>query len=282
MAKTKNEERQAQAREIIKLIHDTPKNELVYLEIINVRPNPNQVRKEFKEHGIRELANSIKERGVIEPLIVRELKEGGKIIKDEYEIVAGERRWHAAQVAELKEIPCIIRDIDDDEVVVEGLIENLQREDLTAVEIAKGIEEVRKGNPGYPLKEIGKKIGFSKVRVIQFLNILKLPEEMFNEFEQAALNEKHGRALNMLKGNKKVQKDLFDEIINQRLTGDKAVENAREYLDHLPVKTAVTGVDKKLENIEKKFDKLKSREKTQLKSELEEIVERAKSLLEKL
>ncbi|MDO8886922.1 ParB/RepB/Spo0J family partition protein [Candidatus Oleimmundimicrobium sp.] len=282
MTRTKNEERQAQAREIIKLIHDTPKNELVYLEIINVKPNPNQVRKEFKEGGIRELANSIKERGVIEPLIVRELKEGEKIKEGEYEIVAGERRWHAAQVAELKEIPCIIRDLNDDEVVVEGLIENLQREDLTAIEIAKGIKEVKQRCPGAPLEEIGKKLGFSKTRVIRYLNILRLPEEIFNDFGQAALNEKHGRALNMLKGNKKVQKDLFDEIINQRLTGDKAVENAREYLDHLPVKTAVTGVDKKLESIEKKFDKLKSREKAQLKSELKEIIKRAKSLFEKL
>jgi len=282
MARTKNEERQAQAREIIKLIHDTPKNELVYLEIINVKPNPNQVRKEFKEDGIRELASSIKERGVIEPLIVRELKEDGEIKKDEYEIVVGERRWHAAQVAELKEIPCIIRDFSDDDVVIDGLIENLQREGLTAIEIAKGLEELRKRFPGETLTEIGKRIGFSKAHVCRHLNILKLPEEMFNDFEQAALNEKHGRALNMLKGNKKVQKDLFGEIINQRLTGDKAVENAREYLDHLPVKTAVTGVDKKLESIEKKFDKLKSREKTQLKSELEEIVERAKSLLKKL
>ena len=282
MVRTKNEERQAQAREIIKLIHDTPKNELVHLEIINVKPNPNQPRKEFKEEGIRELANSIKERGVIAPIIVRELKEGEEIKEGEYEIVAGERRWHAAQVAELKEIPCIIRDLSDDEVMVDSLIENLQREDLTAIEIAKGIEEVRQRCPGAPLREIGKKLGFSKTRVIRYLNILRLPEEMFNDFEQAALNEKHGRAVHMLKGNKKVQKDLFDEIIKQRLTGDKAVENAREYLDHLPVKTAVTGVDKKLENIEKKFDKLKSKEKTQLKRELEEIIKRAKSLLEKL
>ncbi len=276
MARTENKERKAQARKLIELIHNTPKNELVNLEIINVKPNPNQVRKEFKEEGIRELANSIKERGVIEPLIVREL-EG-----ETYEIVAGERRWHAAQVAELKEIPCIIRDLSDDDVVIDSLIENLQREGLTAVEIAKGIEALRKSCPGATLEKIGEKLGFSKSRVSRFLNILKLPEKMFNDFEQAALNEKHGRALNMLKGNKDVQKDLFGEIINQRLTGDKAIENAREYLDHLPVKTAVTGVDKKLENIEKKFDKLKSREKAQLKSELEEIIKRAEGLLEKL
>jgi len=282
MARVENKERQAQARKIIKLIHDTPKNELVYLEIINVRPNPNQVRKEFKEEGIRELANSIKERGVIEPLIVRDLKENGEIKKDEYEIVAGERRWHAAQVAELKEIPCIIRDIGDNEVVVEGLIENLQREDLTAVEIARGIEEVRGCYLGNTIEEIGKKIGFSRSRVHHFLNLLKLPDKIFEDFEQAALTEKHGRALYMLKGNKRVQKDLFNEIINQRLTGDKAVANAREYLDHLPVKTAVTGVDKKLEDIEKKFDKLKDREKAQLESELKEIIKKAERLLKKL
>ncbi len=281
MTRTKNEERQAQAREIIKLIHDTPKNELVYLEIINVKPNPNQVRKEFKEDGIRELANSIKERGVIEPLIVRELKEGEKIKEGEYEIVAGERRWHAAQVAELKEIPCIIRDINDTEGMIDSLIENLQREGLMASEIAKGIEELRKSLPRLTLKEIGEKLGFSKARVTQYLNLLKLPEEIFEDFEQAALTEKHGRAVYMVKGNKKIQRDLFNEIINQRLTGDKAVENAREYLDHLPVKTAVTGVDKKLENIEKKFDKLKSREKAQLKSELEEIIKKAEGLLER-
>ena len=124
------------------------------LDIDDIKPNENQPRKTFDPEKIEDLANSIKEHGVIQPLVVRKVETG-------YEIVAGERRWRAARQAGLKEIPCIVRELSDEQNMLFAIIENMQREDLNPIEEAEGLERMIT-NFGMTQSEISKSVGKSR------------------------------------------------------------------------------------------------------------------------
>jgi len=150
-------------------------------------PNPFQPRLRIEDSKLVELASSIKEHGVIQPILIR--KKG-----DLWEIVAGERRWRAAQLAGLKEVPIREMELSDSQVMELALVENLQREDLSSIEIAQGIQELI-AKLSLTHEEAAKKIGISRVAVTNKLRLLQLPKKVIEMLESGVITEGHARAL---------------------------------------------------------------------------------------
>jgi len=240
-----------------------------------IQANPGQPRKGFDEAKISELAQSILENGVLQPIGVRPVAEG-------YEIVFGERRWRAAGEAGLETVPCIVLTSEALDLRTIALVENLHRQDLSAMEKAMAVKELMV-KEGLSMEKVGKKLGLGKTRVHQLLNILKLPEDMLKNFCAADLNETHARALLMLKGFPEAQKDLFQEILFHKLTGQSALEWAENYLNRLPDKSLVTDLVnrsiKKITGLEKKWQKLPKEEKDKCAQELRGLREKIDHLL---
>jgi ParB family transcriptional regulator, chromosome partitioning protein len=164
------------------------KDELRELPVELIVANPNQPRRRFDEDALNALAGSLGERGVLQPVLVRP-KPGGS-----YELVAGERRWRAAQIAGLTEIPALVRPHDDAATLELALIENMAREDLNPIEEARAcaalVEEL-----GLTREEVGRRVGRSRVAVSNLLRVLDLPDEAIEMLEEGQLSEGHGRAL---------------------------------------------------------------------------------------
>ncbi len=162
--------------------------ELRELPIELIVANPNQPRRHFDEEALNALAGSLGERGVLQPVLVRP-KPGGT-----YELVAGERRWRAAQIAGLTEVPALVRPRDDAATLELALIENMAREDLNPIEEARAcaalVEEL-----GLTREQVGRRVGRSRVAVSNLLRLLDLPDEAIELLEQEQLSEGHGRAL---------------------------------------------------------------------------------------
>ena len=161
---------------------------LANLPIASISPLPGQPRKRFEEGALQELASSIASRGVIQPIIVRETGEG------KYQIVAGERRWRAAQKAQLHEIPALVRDLDEREVMALALIENIQREDLNPVEEARAYFRLS-DEEGMTQAEIAQMVEKSRSHVANLQRLLQLPEEVLQLLEDGSLSMGHARAL---------------------------------------------------------------------------------------
>jgi ParB family transcriptional regulator, chromosome partitioning protein len=163
-------------------------DELRQLPVDRITPNPKQPRRRFEEEPLQALAESMRERGILQPVLVRPVADG------RYELVAGERRWRAAQIAEIEEIPALIRPRDDAETLEAALIENMAREDLNPVEEARAcaalVEEL-----GMTREEVGRRVGRSRVAVSNLLRLLDLPDEALDLLEHGDLSEGHGRAL---------------------------------------------------------------------------------------
>jgi ParB family chromosome partitioning protein len=162
--------------------------ELRELPLELVKPNKDQPRRQFDEASLQALADSVSERGVLQPVLVRP-RPGGT-----YEIVAGERRWRAAQLAGLETVPAIVQDRDDATTLEVALVENMAREDLNPVEEARAVaglvEEL-----GLTREEVGKRVGRSRVAISNLLRILDLPDDALALLEDGTLTEGHGRAL---------------------------------------------------------------------------------------
>ena len=146
-------------------------NEIVSLKISQIEPNRNQPRRSFDEEALQELADSISEHGVLQPILVRPQIYGG------YQIVAGERRYRASRIAGLTEIPAIIRELSDSETMQIALIENLQRKDLNALEEAKGYKTLI-DEYGFSQEDVARTVGKSRPAVANTLRLLGLPEEL--------------------------------------------------------------------------------------------------------
>ena len=162
-------------------------NSIIYVSINDIRANKDQPRKNFDEEKIRELADSITEHGIIQPLVVR--KKGNF-----YEIVAGERRWRAARTAELTEVPCIVREFTDEENMLVAIIENMQREDLDPIEEALGINQMIK-TYGFTQEQVSKSISKSRPYISNTLRLLKLPEEIRQMVSEGKISAGHARAI---------------------------------------------------------------------------------------
>ncbi len=158
------------------------------LDITSIRPNPYQPRKTFDEASLNELADSIREHGVFQPIIVRESSVGG------YELIAGERRLRASKLADRKVIPSIILPIDDSQMMEISLLENIQREDLSAIEEAEAYNQLIK-KIGYTQEDLAKRIGKSRVHVTNMLRLLKLPHEIKDMVTSGKLSYGQARTL---------------------------------------------------------------------------------------
>lgn len=161
---------------------------VVTLKLSEIEPNKQQARKQFDEETISELAASIEEHGILQPLLVRPLISGG------YQLVAGERRWRAARTVGLSEIPVIIKALSDEEATIISLIENLQRENLNPVEEAYGFQDLI-NTYGLTQEDVAKKVGKSRTAVTNTLRILKLPEKVIEFVRQGKLSAGHAKAL---------------------------------------------------------------------------------------
>ena len=157
------------------------------MDINKVEPNREQPRKNFDEDALLELSESIKQFGVIQPLIVQDRKTY-------YEIIAGERRWRAAKMAGLKEVPVIIKELSDNEAMEIAIIENLQREDLNPIEEAEGLQALI-DKCGYTQEQVATSVGKSRPAITNALRLLKLPEEVREMAKDGTISAGHARAL---------------------------------------------------------------------------------------
>ncbi len=160
------------------------------IPIERIKPNPDQPRRDFDKDELQDLAASIREKGVIQPLILR--KSGGG--SDDYEIVAGERRWRAAQIAQLHEVPALIRDYTDTEVLEIAIIENVQRSDLNPVEEAAGYRQLM-DRFGHTQEKLAEALGKSRSHIANLLRLLNLPDEVLDYLRSGKLTSGHARAL---------------------------------------------------------------------------------------
>ena len=193
---------------------------LVNISLTRIVEDKNQPRKTFNSETIKELASSIKEQGIINPITVRPY--GGK-----YVIIAGERRFLAARQAGLKTIPALVRKVSKNDVMLISLIENLQREDLNSIDRAEGIKAL-KVNLGLPWTQVGKKLGLSKQRILDLVGLLDLPDEIKEDIRSKKLTEKHGRALRKLKSSKDEILKVSKIIKEEKLSGDETLKLAKE------------------------------------------------------
>ncbi|MBP9763525.1 MAG: ParB/RepB/Spo0J family partition protein [Candidatus Pacebacteria bacterium] len=205
-------------------------NAVFFIEVEKIRPNPFQPRQEFDESKLRDLADSIRMYGILQPLVVtrKEFQKDDGGIGVEYELIAGERRLRASRLAGLREVPALIRaKEDDDRVKLElAIIENLQREDLNAVDRARSFQRLAEE---FKLKhvDIAKKVGKSREYVSNTIRLLGLPEEMLIALGERKISEGHTRPLLMLGDRPEEQNVLFKEILLRRLTVRDAEKIAR-------------------------------------------------------
>lgn len=164
------------------------RNAAIALKTSEIEPNREQPRKDFDEKALSELADSISQHGVLQPLLVRPLMGGG------YQIVAGERRWRAARMAGVTEVPAVIRELTDSEVMELALIENLQREDLNPLEEARGYQALME-QYGLTQEEVSRTVGKSRPAVANAMRLLNLPEEVLQMVEAGTLSAGHARTL---------------------------------------------------------------------------------------
>nr|WP_321259954.1 ParB/RepB/Spo0J family partition protein [uncultured Pseudodesulfovibrio sp.] len=183
-----------------------------------ISPNPHQPRREFSEEGLIDLAASIKTRGVLQPVLVRSLSD------TTYELVAGERRLRASKRAGLTEIPTLIREMSDQESLAIALIENLQREDLNAVEEALGYQRLQQ-EFGLSQEELARQVGKSRSAVANSLRLLNLPESVQADIQQGAISAGHGRAI-MAVADAETQESLHHRIVENGLTVRQAEAQA--------------------------------------------------------
>jgi ParB family chromosome partitioning protein len=193
---------------------------LLYCGIEEIHPNRSQPRKHFDEPKLQELADSIKEKGILEPLIVRRAAEG-------YEIVVGERRWRAAQKAGLKEIPVLLKELDDREVLELSLVENLQRDDLNPMEEAEAYKRLTE-EFGLNQEELGSRIGKDRSTVANTLRLLKLPYEVREQLLRNRITPGHARAILSLESREK-QKELCGLVIQKGLSVREAENLAKRW-----------------------------------------------------
>ena len=192
--------------------------EVRMIPVGNITPNPHQPRREFSEEGLNDLAASIKTRGVLQPVLVRSLGSG------RYELVAGERRLRASKQAGLVEIPTLIREMTDQESLAIALIENLQREDLNAVEEALGYQRLQQ-EFGLSQEELARQVGKSRSAVANSLRLLNLPDSVQQDIQQNAISAGHGRAI-MAVSDEEMQDALHHRIVDNGLTVRQAEAQA--------------------------------------------------------
>lgn len=206
-------------------IEDSDKNNILEIKITDIEPNMLQPRKNFNEEKLESMAQSIRENGIIQPLIVRR-------VNNKYEIIAGERRWRASRIAGLTKVPVVIKNMSDKQVMEAALIENLQREDLNVIEEAKGYNLLMKE---YSLtqEEISKIIGKNRSTIANTLRLITLDIRVQNMIVEEKLSSGHARTL-VVVSDSQTQYEIAKNIVENQLTVRetekllKSIENKRE------------------------------------------------------
>ena len=194
-----------------KIVSETPKEEITMIKLNELRSNPYQPRKKFDQQALEELSKSIKEHGVFQPIIVKKAIKG-------YEIIAGERRVKASALAGKEEIPAIVRDFNDTQMMEIALLENLQREDLTAIEEAKAYKKLQE-TLTINQEELSKRLGKSRSHITNMLGLLSLPESIQNDISDKKISMGHARVLSKLddiKQQEELEKKVIEEGISVR------------------------------------------------------------------
>ena len=191
------------------IVKNTAKNDILEINIKDIRSNPYQPRKTFDEQTLQELADSIKEHGIIEPIIVKKTIKG-------YELVAGERRTKAAKIAGLEKIPAIVKDFNDQEMMEIALLENIQREDLNPMDEASAYQKIIELGH-MTQEEFAKKFGKSRSHVTNMLGLLKLPASVKELVEKKQITMGHARALSKLEDNEKIM-ELANKIVKDNMS----------------------------------------------------------------
>ncbi len=197
------------------LVEEAKPNEIVEIKISEIRSNPYQPRKIFDEEALNELASSIKEHGIVQPIIVKKSIKG-------YELVAGERRTKAAKIAGLETVPAIVKDFDDEQMMEIALIENIQRENLNPIEEAMAYDSILRSS-NITQDELAKKFGKSRSYITNSLGLLRLPDDTKKYVEDNKLSMSHARALSKLEDNDQINR-LANKIVNENLNV-RAIEN---------------------------------------------------------
>ena len=200
--------------------------------INEIEANPNQPRREFDPVALQELADSIMQIGIIQPITLRQMP-GGK-----YQIVAGERRWRASQLAGLTTIPAYIRTIADENVMEMALVENIQREDLNDIEIALAYQHLLEGD-GMTQEKVAKRVGKSRTAVANYLRLLKLPAQVQMALQNNEVDQGHARALLSI-DSPSAQIKLFKEILKNGYSVRKVEELVKRYKEGFDVKKPAT------------------------------------------
>jgi len=182
---------------------------VINLKADEIAPNPHQPRQVFGENELQELAESIRENGILQPIVVRRSGSG-------YELVAGERRLRASRILGLKEIPALVRDIDDENTLKLALLENLQREDLNPLEKAAGFKALKE-ELGVSTAEIARSLGKGRSTIANTIRLLKLPEEVKEMINRGSLTEGHARAILAIEGDSKKVK-AAKQVVSEELT----------------------------------------------------------------
>ena len=196
------------------------------IRIEDIKPNPHQPRRTFDEETLEELASSIRELGVVQPLSVRDMGDGS------YQIIAGERRWRAANIAGLNSVPAYVRSASDSEVTEMALIENIQREDLNAIEVALAFRNLI---DTYSLtqEQLSERLGKKRATIANHLRLLRLPAEIQLGLRDHKLDMGHARALLSVEDPKQ-QLKLYNQILKQGLSVRKVEELAKEVENNNP------------------------------------------------
>lgn len=201
-----------------KIVSVTPKEEVIELKLSELRPNPYQPRKVFDAEKLQELANSIKEHGVFQPIIVKKSIKG-------YEIIAGERRYKASQLAGKETIPGIVRDFTDENMMEIALLENLQRENLNSIEEATAYQKLL-ASLKVTQEELANKLGKSRSHITNMLGLLELPEEVKNLIAEEKITMSHARVLSKMKDKDEII-NLANKIVDENLNV-RAIEQASQ------------------------------------------------------
>ncbi len=204
------------------------KNNIVNIKIDEIRANPYQPRKTFNEDSLKELATSIKEYGVVQPIIVKKSIKG-------YELVAGERRLRASKIAGLTEIPAIIKEFSDQEMMEIALIENIQREDLNAIDEAKSVLNIINLR-GLTQEEFANKFGKSRTYITNLLGLLKLPDNIQGMVVKKEISPSHARVLSKLDDDTQIN-NLAKKVVDERLNVRDLEElvNNKEVVKRKPI-----------------------------------------------
>lgn len=218
------------------------------ISIEQIEANPNQPRREFNDEALQDLANSIKEIGIVQPITLRQIAE------NRFQIIAGERRWRASQIIGLKSIPAYIRTIKDENVMELALVENIQREDLNAIEIALAYEQLLSGE-GMTQEKVSERVGRSRTAITNYLRLLKLPAQVQMALQKKEIDMGHARALLAIES-PSLQIKLFREIQKNGYSVRRVEELAQKLKNGEDIENTSKKVSTKVQQSEE-FDLLK-------------------------